>query len=46
MPRGVARRVVVNQDEARRVEPDGIAKELADPHERGRNVALEDRQDL
>ena len=43
--RRVARRMVVDQDHARRVEPDGVAEELADTHQRRADVALVDRRD-
>ncbi len=42
----VARRVVVDEDGPRRVDPDGVAEELADPDERGGDVPLVDRHDL
>jgi hypothetical protein len=37
--------VVVDEDDPRRVDPDGVAEQLADPHERGVDVALVDRHD-
>src|SRR6266550_3339458 len=40
--RRVARRVVVDEDEPGRVEPDGVPEELPDADERGRHVALVD----
>ena len=40
--RRVARRVVVDEDDAGRVEPDRVAEELADPDQRRRHVALVD----
>ena len=43
--RRVARRVVVDEDDARRVEPDRVAEELADADERGADVALVDGRD-
>ena len=43
--RRVARRVVVDEDHARRVEPDGVPEQLADPDERRRHVALVDGRD-
>ena len=41
----VSRRMVVNQDDAGRVEPDGVAIQLPDPHQGGRHVALVDGLD-
>ena len=43
--RRVARRMVVDEDDAGRVEPDRVAEELADPDQRRRHVALVDRRD-
>ena len=37
--------MVVDQDHARRVEPDGVTEQLADPHQRRRDVALVDGRD-
>src|SRR3954471_8782617 len=37
--RGVARGVVVDEDDARSVEPDGVPEQLPDPDERRRDVA-------
>ena len=41
--RRIARGVVVDEDEPRGVEPDRVAEELSDPHQRGRDVAAVDR---
>ena len=43
--RRVARRMVVDEDHAGRVEPDRVAEQLADPHQRRADVALVDRRD-
>ena len=43
--RRVAARVVVDEDDARRVEPDRVAEQLADPDQRRADVALVDRRD-
>ena len=41
----VARRVVVDQDDASRVEPDRVAEQLTDTNQRRGHVALVDRRD-